>query len=42
MKNLLRKFLTVLLVSFLVTSVAACDDEPGEDEIGDGEINDEE
>lgn len=39
---LIRKLLTVLLAGFLVTSVVACDDAPGEDEVGDGEINDEE
>lgn len=39
---MIRKFLAILLAGFLVTSVVACDDEPGEDEIGDGEIQDEE
>jgi hypothetical protein len=39
---MVRKFLTILLAGFLVTSVVACDDEPGEDEVGDGEVQDEE
>jgi len=38
----IRKLLTILLTGFLVTSVVACDDAPGEDEVGDGEVNDEE
>jgi len=38
----MKKFLVLLLAAFLATSVVACDDAPGEDEIGDGEINDEE
>ncbi|GAA0315482.1 hypothetical protein GCM10008967_02570 [Bacillus carboniphilus] len=42
MKNFLRKLFAVTLATFLVTSVVACDDAPGEDEIGDGEIQDEE
>jgi hypothetical protein len=37
-----RKLLMILLAGFLVTSVVACDDAPGEDEIGDGEVQDEE
>jgi hypothetical protein len=39
---MVRKFFTILLAGFLVTSVVACDDEPGEDEVGDGEVQDEE
>jgi len=38
----MKKFLVLLLAALLSTSVVACDDAPGEDEIGDGEINDEE
>lgn len=38
----MKRLLTVLVAGFLVTSVVACDDEPGEDEVGDGEVNDEE
>ncbi|MDQ0230011.1 hypothetical protein J2S19_001263 [Metabacillus malikii] len=38
----MRKLLILLLASFLATAFVGCDDEPGEDEIGDGEINDEE
>lgn len=39
---MLRKFLMILLAGFLVTSVVACDEAPGEDEVGDGEVQDEE
>ncbi|MBM7661003.1 uncharacterized lipoprotein YehR (DUF1307 family) [Bacillus mesophilus] len=39
---MLRRFLTIMLAISLATSLVACDDAPGEDEIGDGEINDEE
>jgi hypothetical protein len=40
MIKMMKKFLTVLFAVFLATSVVGCADEPGEDEIGDGEIND--
>lgn len=39
---MIRKLLMILLAGFLVTSVVACDDAPGEDEVGDGEVQDEE
>lgn len=39
---LMKKILVLLVAAILATSVVACDDAPGEDEIGDGEINDEE
>jgi uncharacterized lipoprotein YehR (DUF1307 family) len=39
---MIKKLLAVLLAVFLSVSITACDDAPGEDEIGDGEINDEE
>lgn len=38
----MKKFLYLLLAAFIATSVVACDDAPGEDEIGDGEVQDEE
>ncbi|MET3698915.1 hypothetical protein SAMN05877753_110151 [Bacillus oleivorans] len=37
-----KKIFVIFLSLILATSVVGCDDEPGEDEIGDGEINDEE
>lgn len=37
-----KKLLTIMLAALLATTVVACDDAPGEDEIGDGEVNDEE
>ncbi len=37
---MMKKLLTILLASFLAMGMVACDDAPGEDEIGDGEIND--
>jgi uncharacterized lipoprotein YehR (DUF1307 family) len=39
--KLLKKLMTLLLAGALVLAPAACGDDPGEDEIGDGEINDE-
>lgn len=39
--KLLKKLLTLLMAGTLVLAPAACGDDPGEDEIGDGEINDE-
>lgn len=38
----MKKLFAILLAVLLATTVVACDDAPGEDEIGDGEINDEE
>jgi hypothetical protein len=39
--TLLKKLGTLLLAGMLVLAPAACGDDPGEDQIGDGEINDE-
>lgn len=39
--KLLKRFFTLLLAGTLIFAPAACGDDPGEDEIGDGEINDE-
>lgn len=38
----MKKLLAIMLATFLATSLVGCDDAPGEDEIGDGEVNDEE
>ena len=38
--KLLKKLLTLLMAGALVFAPTACGDDPGEDEIGDGEIND--
>lgn len=35
-----KKLFVILLSLFIATSVVGCGDEPGEDEIGDGEVND--
>ncbi len=37
-----RKLLYMLLAAMLATTMTACGDAPGEDEVGDGEVNDEE
>lgn len=42
MVNQLKKLLTLFLAGIIATTFVACDDEPGEDQIGDGEVNDEE
>lgn len=41
MSKLRRLMAAFLLVSTLAAGGAACGDDPGEDRIGDGEINDE-
>lgn len=38
----MKKMFTIFLAILFATTVVACDDAPGEDEVGDGEINDEE
>lgn len=38
----MKKLFILLLGALLTFSVTACDDAPGEDQIGDGEVNDEE
>jgi hypothetical protein len=40
--SMVKKLLGILLAALLATAVVGCDDAPGEDEIGDGEINDKE
>ncbi len=39
--KLLKKLFSILLAGTLFLAPAACGDDPGEDEIGDNEINDE-
>ena len=39
--DLLKKIAVGLLALTLVFGTAACGDDPGEDRIGDGEVNDE-